>query len=115
MRGFVSFLGNHFLQLVAIVFVIIGALWIVLKVLEKQQEAENKRQPVKEEVAKIVDVQRIDAGGIVIGEMWVLFELTGGERVRLYISPQNSLVVGDLGILTWQGKKMLKFQRKRKT
>lgn len=88
-------------------------LWTIVGVLKKKQNDEDARQPVKTEHAKLVDMQQVPAGQIVIGEIPVMFELDDGQRIRLAAKAQNSLVVGDVGMLTWQGRKILKFERDR--
>ena len=88
-------------------------LWIVYGIMKKKEDAETAAQPLRKECATVVDKQRLDPGGIIIGEPWVLFELEDGNRIRLNAHPENSLVVGDMGILTWQGRKIKGFERKR--
>lgn len=100
-----------FFALIIAMFVIAAVLWIIYAVVKKKQDDENDAQPIVTRKAKLVDKQQVAAGDIVIGEMWTLFELEGGERIRLNAKAQNSLVVGDCGLLTWQGKRILKFER----
>ena len=85
--------------------------WTIVGVLAKKRNDEDARQPVRTEHAKLVDMQQVAAGQIVIGELPVMFELDDGQRIRLGAKAQNSLVVGDTGQLTWQGRKILKFER----
>lgn len=98
-------------MLFAILFGLMIVSLIFLAIIKKKQDAEDQAQPVRKEMAKVVDKQQIDSGGIVIGEPWVLFEVEGGTRVRLSANPKNSLVIGDTGMLTWQGCKILRFDR----
>ena len=85
--------------------------WIIVFVLKKQREDEDNAQPVCREHAKLVDMQQIPAGQIALGEIWVMFELDSGERMKLNAKAQNTLVVGDAGMLTWQGRRIHKFER----
>lgn len=112
MNDFIQFFGENIFLIIVVMFVAAGILGAVAKYLEKQQEAENKTQPINSGIAKIVDMQKIETGVIIIGEPWILFELDNGTRIRLNAKPQNNLVVGDIGMLTWQGRKILKFERK---
>lgn len=91
--------------------VLLAIIWIFVAVVIKKQDAENKAQPVKSEKAKVIDMQRINTNEIAIGELWVMFETESGQRVRLYVKPQNTLIVGDAGLLTWQGRKIIRFER----
>lgn len=99
-----------FMLLFSLLIVMI-IMWVTAAVLKKKKDAEDNAQPVLTKQAKLVDMQQIPAGQIVIGEIWVLFELETGERVRLNALVQNTLVIGDQGLLTWQGRKILKFER----
>ena len=92
-------------------FVLLVIMWVIAAVMKKKSDDEDNAQPVLTKQAKLVDMQQIPAGQIVIGEIWTMFELDSGERVRLNAHAQNSLVVGDQGMLTWQGRKILKFER----
>lgn len=95
----------------AILIGILVIMWIFVAAVKKKQDAENRAQPVRKKKAKIIDMQKVESGAIVFGEPWVLFELENGSRVRLNAKAENSLMVGDAGLLTWQGKKILKFER----
>lgn len=84
---------------------------IVLGIAKSKQDRENDSQPIEKDYAKLVDKQQLPANGIVVGEMWVLFEVKGGRRVRLNAKIPNSLVIGDAGVLTWQGSRIIGFER----
>lgn len=110
-----SFIRDISLEDIFMFFAIWFALLIILAVaviiIKKKRDAEDKAQPVRRKNARIIDMQRFDAGEIVIGEPWVLFELENGSRVKLNAKQKNHLMVGDVGLLTWQGRKILKFER----
>ena len=97
--------------LIIAMFVIAAVLWIIVAVMKKKEDDENDAQPVMTGKAKLIDKQQAAAGDIIIGQIWTLFELEAGERIRLNANMQNTLVVGDSGLLTWQGKRILKFER----
>ncbi len=94
-----------------IMAVLAAILWVIVLVMKSKEDAHNRAQPVLSKCAKLVDMQQVPAGQIVVGEIWAMFELENGDRIRLNAKVQNSLVVGDRGMLTWQGKKILKFER----
>ena len=58
-------------------------LWAFIMVIKKMQDAEDKAQPVSKKMAEIVDMQRVQPGEIVFGEVWVMLELEDGSRLRL--------------------------------
>lgn len=91
--------------------VVLTLMWGIAAYLTKKRDDEDNAQPVMTKQAKLVDMQQIPAGQVVIGEIWTMFELENGDRVRLNANVQNSLVVGDIGMLTWQGRRILKFER----
>lgn len=94
-----------------VMLILCAIMWGVVFALKAKEDAQNNAQPVKTKRAKLVDMQQVPAGQIVIGEIWTMFELEDGARIRLNAKVQNSLVVGDKGMLTWQGNKILKFER----
>lgn len=102
---------EFFFMFILAMGVVMVFLWIIVFALRSHEKAKNNSQPVKTNTAKLIDMQQVPAGQIVIGEIWVMFELDNGERIRLKANPKNSLVVGDKGILTWQGTNILKFER----
>lgn len=87
-----------------------AVMWIFVAILRGRQNAANKAQPVRREWAKVVDKQQLAPNAIAF-EIWVMFELKSGQRLRLTAKAQNSLIVGDEGTLTWQGSKVQNFQR----
>ena len=96
----------------AVLFGLMIISFIVLIVTKNKRDAENNSHPIQTSRAKLVDKQQLPAGTLLaVSEMWVLFELENGNRVQLIAKAQNRLVVGDEGMLTWQGNKILKFER----
>lgn len=94
-----------------IMAVLAALLWGIVFALKAKETAHNNAQAIQNDFAKLVDMQQIPAGQIVIGEIWTMFELKDGSRIRLNAKVQNTLVIGDEGMLTWQGNKILKFER----
>lgn len=104
-----------FLMLVVMVGVAV-LLCILAAATRKMSEKEDKRQPLRKEIAKVVEKPRLESGTIVaLSEIWICFELESGERIRLLAKANNSLIVGDVGELTWQGKRIVGFKRQNKT
>lgn len=93
-------------------FIFLGLMAVVVRALAKRREKEDLAQPIKRKMAKVVDMQRLEAGQMYIGEPWVMFEFSDGSRLRLNAKQNNSLIIGDIGLLTWQGRKILTFERK---
>lgn len=94
-----------------IVFVLGAVSWIIAGVLKARDAAQNKTQPVRVKPAKVIDMQQVSSNEVVFGEIWVMFEMEDGERIRLNAKANNTWMVGDKGTLTWQGKRILKFER----
>lgn len=96
-----------------ILVVLAAVVWGIVFVMKSKEDARNNTQPVQTMYVKLIDMQQVPAGQIVIGNIWVMFELEDGERIRLYAKDHNSLVVGDKGMLTWQENQILKLERRR--
>lgn len=98
------------LFIVALTSIIVsGVLFAIAAIIKKKRDAENAAKPICSEMARLVDMPHSNLD--YMSEMWVLFELNDGRRIRLLAKPKNSLVVGDVGVLTWQGSKILGFKR----
>lgn len=96
----------------AILFGIMIIALIVAVVAKRKREAANAVCPVSQMHAKVVDKQQLPTSGIVVySQIWVMFELDDGRRVRLITSGNEAIVVGDSGNLTWQGDSMISFYR----
>lgn len=96
----------------AVLFGLMAISFIALFIVRRKRDVEDKSHPIQRGRAKLVDKQQLAPGTILaISEMWVLFELENGRRLQLVAKAQNSLVIGDEGMLTWQGKRILKFER----
>ncbi len=93
----------------AIMLGIAVIMWTIVAVITKKNEHENNAQPIKSETVKLVDMQQVNNG--LTNTVRAIFELQDGQRMALMVNPQNTLVVGDIGKLTWQGNKILKFER----
>lgn len=96
--------------LLAILFGIAVFSIILAGIVKLSQSASDSAQPVRTEKAKLIEKDNIPAGSFA-SEIRVLFETESGERIRLRAKVPNSLVVGDEGTLTWQGGKIIKFER----
>lgn len=91
---------------VAIVFGIIFA------VAKKSRDAENDACPIYESYAKVIDRQVPPPNYIPsLSELWVMFEVDDGSRRQLITKGTDIYVVGDEGMLVWQGKKVIRFSR----
>lgn len=85
---------------------------IALNILKRKRDAEDDEQPTLSKKAKVIDKQQLPPNTIMsISEMWVLFETEDGQRLRLNAKAINNLVVGDEGYLTWQGRRIINFER----
>lgn len=99
--------------------VVIGAmavaviiLWIILAIAIGVIKARNNAQPLRTARAIVVEKQALPADAILsISRMWIMFETEDGMRLRLNAKALNTLCVGDVGRLTWQGNEILRFDR----
>lgn len=108
---------NTSLETIGFMFVILIGVCVVcliiIAVAKSARDNANNAQPLRCELAQVVEKQQLPANTIMsLSEMWVLFELEDGQRIRLIVKATNDLVVGDTGYLTWQGKAMRSFDRK---
>ncbi len=101
---------NDIFLFLMILLGVCAVVWIFVAIIRGQQNASNALQPVRKEWAKVVDKQQIPPNAIIF-EIWVMFELKNGQRLRLLAKAKNSLIIGDEGMLTWQGNKLQNFER----
>lgn len=79
-------------------------------IVNKSKENENSKLPIQTMKAKLIDIKRQTDLGI-DSIIFQLFETEDGNRVQLTMNTDKYLVVGDSGTLTWQGKKLISFDR----
>lgn len=85
---------------------------IIIKSKQKEEEERNASYPICRMNAKIVDKMQLAPNTMMsVSQMWILFELTDGRRLKLTTRASNEWIVGDTGYLTWQGTSMIRFGR----
>lgn len=87
---------------------------IVLYIVCATIKAKNSKQPIESKWAKVVEKQVGNAkDSIVPGNetISVCFEFENGSRKVMHISASQGLLVGDTGLLTWQGTVFISFKR----
>lgn len=88
-----------------VLFGLCAIVWILYAIVFGTQHIQDSTKPVRKEDAKVV---LKEPNGI-----YILFELCeNGERIRLQVKHLNKLVEGDIGVLTWQGSRVINFERK---
>lgn len=93
-------------------FCVVSAILLgIVFIMMKKDNARNKAEPLQTKSAKVLEKEQIPAGQVVIGSIWVVFELENGERIRLYVKEHSSVYYGDKGMLTWQGNRVVSFER----
>lgn len=87
--------------------------WLLAGYVNQQKEDEIASHPIQKEYAKIIDCQMATGNtyGMAQSNMWVLFELKNGNRMRFSVEAKNGYTAGDAGMLTWQGSRLLSFRR----
>lgn len=94
------------------IMIILGLMVICLvfaHIVSKSNEKENNKLPVQTMKARLVDIKYHPTLANTI--LFQLFEAEDGNRVQLTMNTNKYLVVGDSGTLTWQGKKLISFDR----
>lgn len=93
------------LGLMIVVFVFLG---IVLSA----NKAEEERKPIENGIAVLMEKQQsTNSLTAAIDNIPAIFELEDGRRIKLSLEANSTLVIGDRGEITWQGSKLIKFQR----
>ncbi len=99
---------------IGILFGVVVFVWILVAIIKIVMKVENNSHPVQRAKAKVIEKQQLPPDTILsINNMWILFELEEGERLKLTAKALNSLVVGDVGMLTWRGNQIISFDRER--
>ncbi|MBQ4140330.1 MAG: DUF2500 domain-containing protein [Clostridia bacterium] len=105
--------------LVPLVFLLVGGIFAFVFVRMIKEKKQNDRSPRLTVEAKIVDKRTASHGRgnhySDIYSCYVTFEFESGDRAELYV-PSNEyglLVVGDVGLLTLQGTRYIRFERNR--
>lgn len=95
----------------AVIFCVVC--WILTRVLTRQAEESNARQPVRKSLAMVVEKEeRLPGEMRSSNPPLILFELRDGTKVRVFSNgSESSLRVGAVGMLSWQGVKMLSFTK----
>ncbi|MBR2889157.1 MAG: DUF2500 domain-containing protein [Oscillospiraceae bacterium] len=93
-------------------FVFLGMLAVcgICLLIIKMKDKENDKLPVLEMAARVIDKQQVASNEIAF-VIWIMFETEDGTRVRLSCKAQENYLVGDKGILRWQGTRLLSFDR----
>ena len=109
-------IGELLFLLFAILFgmLIIVALFYAFAV--QKRKSDDAACPLREEYARVVYCDTLQANAI---PQWssvkVIFELKNGERVSFSVAATENYIVGDSGVLKWQGKSIRKFNREQNT
>lgn len=103
--------SDDILMFFGIMFGIMFVSIIIILITNAKRKKEDAAQPIRKEMAHVVEKESIDPGYLEF-EINILFETEKGERLKLLAKTQNLLAVGDFGLLTWQGRKVINFERK---
>lgn len=101
---------DDILSFLPALFIACGLIMLISYLIIRSSNAQNNALPVTERTATIVDLRQESAMGI-ITTTWILFQFSDGSRVRLVIEYNNDFMVGDKGLLKYQGNKMISFER----
>ena len=89
---------------------------VFISVLAQKQKRKDDMEPIKKRYARVVDrPQAIRGEMIVQGPIPgpIVFEFDNGERIQLIVkgSEYATILVGDVGELTYQGSRFIGFKR----
>lgn len=93
-----------FLIVFAVIAVILGVIMASKRTLEVQAA------PIKRVSATVAEKQPVSQSQMNT-QSWVTFQLGNGTRIRLVVPDRASLVVGDKGMLVYQGTAFRSFER----
>ena len=102
--------SDDILAALPLFFIICAGIMLICYLIIRSAEAKNKALPVQEVNAKIIDLRQESTMGI-IAVTWILFVLADGSRVRLVTDIKNDYMVGDEGVLKYQGERLISFER----
>ena len=110
-----EFIENTSLETVFLfMFILLGVALISLAfagIAVKSRDKANDAKPILREVVTIIEKQSGAPNSFVpVSDAWVVFQTDNGTRIRLYVKNGELYVVGDRGILTWQGTRVNDFQ-----
>lgn len=91
-------------------FILCGVIMLVCFLIVRSVEGKNNAFPVQEKNARIIDLRQETTFGLIM-VTWILFEFSDGVRIRLTTDIKNDFMVGDEGILKYQGERLVSFER----
>ncbi len=89
-------------EFLPMMFAIMIGMCIVLWIIVAVKNKENESLPIMRAHAVLLEKPQETPGGIAI-VVATTFQLDDGRRVRLSVPAKHNLIVGDKGMLTWQG------------
>ena len=99
-------------MILAVLFGIMLVSLICAVIVKKSRDSKDEACPIQKKKAKVLEKDQLPPGTVVsLSEMNILFEIEGRQRLRLRAKAQNQLMPGDEGYLTWQGSKVINFER----
>ena len=86
---------------------------VITLIIIKIMKARNEACPLQQAKARVADKQQLPGNAIrSLSTMWVVFELENGIRKRMIIpGTKDDMIIGDVGVLSWQGEEMVSFTR----
>ncbi len=106
----ISIDSDSFLETLPIIFGVCLGFILIFGIIVAAKNRENASKPMVTKHATLIEKPQIPPNAISVA-MWLVFQLDNGERIRVQASGNPSLVVGDQGMLTWQGTALRGFVR----
>ena len=86
---------------------------VFLSAKAQKQKKKDAQEPIRRRFVRILDKPQAARGEMISVAGPIVFEFESGERVQLLVSASEyaTIMVGDVGELTYQGSKYLGFKR----
>lgn len=104
---------EHIFMLFAILIGLLVVVGLFAAFAVSKQNHENSQKPVRREKVRVVEKTSMSNDPVtsaLVSDVWFIFETQSGERIRL-CGKTNIAIIGDEGMLQWQGTKLISFSR----
>lgn len=103
---------DDIMMFLAVLIGVAIVVWIFVGIVFAAKKAEEDQKPIETGVAVLMEKQQsTNSLTAAIENVPAIFELEDGRRVKLTLEANSTLVIGDRGEMTWQGSKLIKFER----
>lgn len=104
---------EHIFMLFAILIGLLVVVGLFAAFAVSKQNDDNSQKPLRREKVRVVEKTSMTNDPLtsaLVSDVWFIFETQSGERVRL-CGKTNLAIIGDEGLLQWQGTNLISFTR----